>query len=349
MSLNLFSTESNKHTYSFEKQYYTRSIEFSDYLRTEFKRIDEPIVIYFLNESSKDSIGETLSAALPIWLDKVPTAVAGVVYDAKKLQDLLFNTPANCEGDACVNVCNKRPELNVTCYLVDEHGIVVLTNTEQYAVIGQPLYKINPWLMLQLELDGLYDLIVTGNKLQDCVRPPMTFNSASNLFNLAHLMAKTIGGLILQAVQILSGTFIYMVTSQFGFSKAQRNYQVNTKGEINQIEWRIRNSHCFYFGIYSFNITKWRTIDPSELKTWCNATVGHHKHYMAGYLKQSNLIMVVVEDESQVSKCGSVDALAKNRPPSWNANFKNAQDKNSAVALSMDGRNKTSVVGEKVQ
>jgi hypothetical protein len=64
---NLFSTESNKHTYSFEKQYYTRSIEFSDYLRTEFKTNDEPIVIYFLNETSKDAVDETISAAMPIW------------------------------------------------------------------------------------------------------------------------------------------------------------------------------------------------------------------------------------------------------------------------------------------
>lgn len=91
MSLNLFSTEGNKHTYSFEKQYYTRSIEFTDYIRTEFGRSDEAMAIYFLNESSKDTNGETLSAAMPIWIQKVPAAVAGVVYDAKKLQNLIFS------------------------------------------------------------------------------------------------------------------------------------------------------------------------------------------------------------------------------------------------------------------
>jgi hypothetical protein len=90
-SQNLLSTESNKHTYSFEKQYYTRSIEFTDYIRTEFGNYKLPMCIYFLNESFKDNISETLSAAMPIWVDKVPAAVAGVVYDAKILKSILFS------------------------------------------------------------------------------------------------------------------------------------------------------------------------------------------------------------------------------------------------------------------
>jgi hypothetical protein len=57
-------------------------------------------------------------------------------------------------------------------------------------------------------------------------------------------------------------------------------------------------------------------MDSSELRVWCNATVP--RRYMAGYVKHSNMQMLVVDDEQQVSKCGSVDVLLKNRPPSWN-------------------------------
>lgn len=90
-----------------------------------------------------------------------------------------------------------------------------------------------------------------------------------------------------------------------------------SKKEINQNEWRIINSHCFYFGIYSFNITRWKSIDSSELHTWCNSTTP--RRFMAGYVKHSNLLMLVVENEHEVSKCGSIDAIAKSRPISWNA------------------------------
>ena len=51
--------------------------------------------------------------------------------------------------------------------------------------MGLPLYKVNPWLMLQLELDGVYDLIIPGSSLQDCnVIPTKSFNSASNLISI---------------------------------------------------------------------------------------------------------------------------------------------------------------------
>ncbi|RNA16712.1 voltage-dependent calcium channel subunit alpha-2 delta-1-like, partial [Brachionus plicatilis] len=150
--------------------------------------------IYFLNETSTGSINptinETISAAIPLWLDKVPTAVAGVVYDSQKLQELLFYTPPDCQGDACINICNRTSDLKVSSYLVDEHGFVVLTNTEQYSAIGQPLYKVNPWLMLQLEFEGLFDLIVTGNKLQECNKPPISLNNAAGLFSVLKMVSK---------------------------------------------------------------------------------------------------------------------------------------------------------------
>ncbi len=121
LSLNLFSTESNKHTYSFEKQYYTRSIEFSDYFRTSFK-MTEPVVIYFLNESSssKEARKDTVTATIPLWLGKVPSAVTGVVYDAQLLQYYLFENfmQPKCDHATCRNLCSQRREMNITCYMV---------------------------------------------------------------------------------------------------------------------------------------------------------------------------------------------------------------------------------------
>ena len=58
-------------------------------------------------------------------------------------------------------------------------------------------------------------------------------------------------------------------------------------------------------------------MDSSELHVWCNASVP--RRYMAGYVKHSNLLMLVVDDEFEVSKCGSIDAISKNRPLAWNA------------------------------
>ena len=90
MAQNLFSADAMRHTYSFEKEYYTRSIEFSDYLRNSHNQTD-PVVVYFLNDTyDVSSRRDTVSATLPIWLDKVPTAVAGVVYDAKLLQNVII-------------------------------------------------------------------------------------------------------------------------------------------------------------------------------------------------------------------------------------------------------------------
>ena len=92
-SENFFSLAENiKHSYSFEKQYYTRAVEFSDYMRTTHNRTT-PISIYFLNETTsafKDANNDTISAAIPIWLDKVPASVAGTVYDARLFKVIPF-------------------------------------------------------------------------------------------------------------------------------------------------------------------------------------------------------------------------------------------------------------------
>jgi len=88
-------------------------------MRTEFNDT-EPLVIYFLNESSRDTKRDTIGATLSIWLNKVPTAVSGVVYDSNKLQNLVI---LKCSSGFCPNICSKNRILNVTCYLIDEHGV----------------------------------------------------------------------------------------------------------------------------------------------------------------------------------------------------------------------------------
>jgi hypothetical protein len=83
-----FSSSVTRHTYSFEKNYYTRAVELSDYLRTSINYTD-PISIYILNETTsafKDANNETISATLPIWIDKVPASVAGVIYNAQSFR-----------------------------------------------------------------------------------------------------------------------------------------------------------------------------------------------------------------------------------------------------------------------
>ena len=61
--------------------YYTRAVELSDELRTS-NNMKDPISIYILNETTsayKDANNETISAAMPIWLDNVPVPVSNFV------------------------------------------------------------------------------------------------------------------------------------------------------------------------------------------------------------------------------------------------------------------------------
>ncbi len=198
------------------------------------------------------------------------------------LKERIFGTPKDCQDDSCKNICSRRADLNVTCYLVDESGIIVLDN-DDYAkkdndVIGQLLYKVNPWLMLQLEKDGLYDLIITGNKLQECSKPPVLFSSAGELFNFVGLVMRMAGLAMVQLFQTVTyGLAQLILTTTSQLINAADTSQLDSAPnlpKINQNEWRIRNSHCFYFGIYSFNITRWQTMDSNELKTWCNKSDG---------------------------------------------------------------------------
>jgi hypothetical protein len=347
-SLNLFSTESNKHTYSFEKHYYTRAIELTDYLRTQHKS-NENMIIYFLNETSKDARLDTLNAAIPVWLEKVPAAVAGVVYDGRIIQDMLFNMPPlNCDSsDTCLNICNKQAmDINVTCYLVDEHGIVVLSSSEQHSIIGKPLYVINPWLMLQLEIEGVYDLIIPGNRLQDCSKPPKTISGASSITNFFGFVLKSLALALVNSLSLLLSFFLRLISSSFYYIVSSKDCYFSLLGigvgspysplahaqslaskmkkleMINQNEFRIRNSHCSYFGIYSFNLIKWKSMDPTEIKTWCNSSALIQRSYMAGYVRNSNLLMLVVENEHEVSKCGAIEMLIKQRPPIWSSRLK---------------------------
>lgn len=46
--------------------------------------------------------------------------------------------------------------------------------------------------MLELEIHGLYDLIVMGHKLQDCQKPPQALSSANRLINTVMMFMKFI-------------------------------------------------------------------------------------------------------------------------------------------------------------
>ncbi len=334
-SLNLFSTEGTKHTYSFEKEYYTRTIEFSDFFRSK-NNFSEPVVTYFLNETSKEARKETVSATLPIWLDKIPAAVTGAVYDAKLLQKILFENYFNppCHHHTCRNLCSSTRGMNVTCYLVDEHGTVIISTVERLKnikepVMGQSLSKINPWLMKSLEYDGMFNLIIPGAKLPECRKASTIVSSASNLFSFIGLVIKTVFSLI---TDIFSLLFYIVLYSFGGYSSFLDLFQTNSNILVNaqhakltvaerienfNTKWRGDNSHCFYFGIYSFNITKWKELDASEYRIWCNSTAGAgaQRKYLAGYVKHSNLLMLIVEDEFELYHCGNMSAYINIRNP----------------------------------
>ena len=104
--------------------------------------------------------------------------MAGVSYDARLFQTFLFENfmLPDCKHESCRNLCSRRRGMNVTCYLVDEHGIIVLSTMEHllpkfYKVqqrdtpMGKPLQQVNPWLMKQLEYAGIYNLIIPGHTL----------------------------------------------------------------------------------------------------------------------------------------------------------------------------------------
>jgi hypothetical protein len=315
-SVNMFTIEGNKHTFSFEKQYYTRSIEFSDFMRTEFNDT-EPLVIYFLNESSRDTKRDAIGATLSIWLDKVPTAVSGVVYDAKVLQDVVFEDKMKCPNGVCQNLCSKHRSLNVSCYLVDEHGIVVLSTSERAnrkeAIVGLPLYKANPWLMKSLQESGIYNLVIPGDKLKECRKPQSENSNAAMLRGIITLTISTVSYLISQISTLIVkiGFFIFVsfngkqilndsVSQSQGVLVGANRYQMQKIESINEGIIN-KNSNCYYFGIYLLNITKAKSLNASEFRVWCN-----NMRYLVGYVKHSNLVMVIAETEPDLSKCLSL-------------------------------------------
>ena len=84
--------------------------------------------------------------------------------------------------------------------------------------------------------------------------------------------------------------------------------------EAYNVEWRNKNSHCFYFGVYSFNLTKWNSLNPSETRIWCNSTAHVSplpRKFLTGFIKHSNLIMLVVEDEAELIHCGNMSQLVE--------------------------------------
>ena len=325
-SPNMFTIEENKHTFSFEKQYYTRSIEFSDFMRTEFNDT-EPLVIYFLNESSRDTKRDTIGATLSIWLKKVPTAVSGVVYDSKRLQNIIFEEKMKCSSGFCQNICGKNRSMNVTCYLIDEHGVVILSTNEK-PIVGLPLYESNPWLMKDLEKSGIYNLVIPGSKLNECRKPERTNSSATIFKGLISIFLSTVSFLI----NLLSTFFSKLIMLLFITFK---NKDVLIDNIINHgisiVEPRIsipkidninadlikENKNCYFFGIYSLNIEKAKHLNASEFRTWCKP-----KRYLVGYIKHSNLIMVIAEHEPDLSKCKNltVNEIQTEKIKTWQTN-----------------------------
>jgi hypothetical protein len=316
-SLSMFTTEDNLHTFSFEKKYYTRAIEFSDFIRTELKDT-EPIVIYFLNEISKDGVKNTIGATLPIWLNKVPAAVSGVVYDTTLFKKNMFEQDIPCSNGSCKNLCSKDRRLNVTCYLIDEHGILVTTSSNNPLVekrIGMPFYKLNPWLMKRLELMGIYEKVISGKTLKECHKPSAEESSGvilKSFFNAFKYLFKFVSFLYVSAVDAVR----FVETNQM---------RIDTFNDI--IE---KQSNCYYFGIYALNIKKARSLNAAELDTWCAP-----KRYLVGYVQKSNLLMLVVEDELNLTRCGNVqdkiintvDDLESNN----NNNFNSAQNNTDSL------------------
>lgn len=101
---------------------------------------------------------------MPVWLDKVPIAVTGILYNTEFLQDFLFRGRFNFANKIFENVCENEVFKNVSCYLINEYGIIVMANkkVENSRLIGKPFYLENPWIMFDLEIDGFFELVISG-------------------------------------------------------------------------------------------------------------------------------------------------------------------------------------------
>ena len=70
-------------------------------------------------------------------------------------------------------------------------------------------------------------------------------------------------------------------------------------------------------------MTRWKSLDSSELRVWCNSSNNVQRRYLSGYVKHSNLIILVVEDEYELIHCGSMSSLIENLYGSNKFNIKN--------------------------
>lgn len=169
--------------------------------------------------------------------------------------------------------------------------------------------------MKSLEFEGIYDLVIPGNTMPECKQLPQIYNSSPRLFNILAMLFGLIARLC-RAVFLLASSLVYYLTSTSTLVTRQvvDSQQINQQlaERIRQFnhEWRSKNSHCFYFGIYSFNLTRWKTLDSSRMHTWCNSSGSNInpglRRYLAGYVRHSNLIMLVVEDEFELFHCGNM-------------------------------------------
>ena len=115
------------------------------------------------NANEKKSTS-AITASSAIWLSRlVPAIVTSVVYDAKFLEKFLFKNQVKIDGVIFENVCNEVDK--VVCYLLDEHAVIISsTGGDKVEVFdGRPFYSQNPWVMLELETDWFYQLIIPGN------------------------------------------------------------------------------------------------------------------------------------------------------------------------------------------
>lgn len=92
---------------------------------------------------------------------------------------------------------------------------MVLTNSESTSMINQPLYKINPWLMLELEINGLYDLIVKGHKLQDCQKPPQALSSASRLISTVMMFMKFLFVCVTKSIEMVFWAIVILLIVKY--------------------------------------------------------------------------------------------------------------------------------------
>lgn len=165
--------------------------------------------------------------------------------------------------------------------------------------------------MKSLEYEGIYDLVIPGQKMPECKQLPQIYNSSARLFNLIarllHLLAHLAHSIYFYAYSFL---FLWSYSPQpLHVHGQQTNQQTAERIRNFNHEWRSKNSHCFYFGIYSFNLTKWKSLDSSKLRTWCNSTASSNpgeRHYLAGYIRHSNMIMLIVDDEFELFHCGNM-------------------------------------------